>query len=400
MADKRGGTTHGIWTSANVVTCVRVVLVPVWVGLALGVGPAVSAEGDLGWWLGAAATLLYVLIALTDKLDGYLARSRGEVTNFGKFLDPIADKLAVVSALVVLQSWGLVSPWVTVIVVAREFLVSGLRMVLASEGVVVAAGNLGKWKTATTMVAIIALLLSVTVPSFPVALPLQLVGVFLMGVAVVLTIWSGADYFWRSRKALFTDESFEGEGTADASAGEVASASASVEEQKAPTWDDCVARARQALDAARAAHMSVGTAESCTGGLVEGALTAVPGSSEVVKGAIGSYACSVKHAVLGVSDEVLDGVGPVSPECAEQMAVGACRALGCDLSVSVTGIAGPGGAEPGKPVGLVWFGSRGAAGVRSESVVFPGDRAEVRLRAVMHALDLLLEACERVGDSR
>ena len=104
--------------------------------------------------------------------------------------------------------------------------------------------------------------------------------------------------------------------------------------------------------------------------------------------------------MLGVSDEVLDGVGPVSPECAEQMAEGACRALGCDLSVSVTGIAGPGGAEPGKPVGLVWFGSRDAAGVRSESVVFPGDRAEVRLRAVMHALDLLLEACERVGDSR
>lgn len=396
MADKRSATTHGIWTSANVVTCVRVVLVPVWVGLALGVGPAVSAEGDLGWWLGAAATLLYVLISLTDKLDGYLARSRGEVTNFGKFLDPIADKLAVVSALVVLQTWGLVSPWVAVIVVAREFLVSGLRMVLASEGVVVAAGNLGKWKTATTMVAIIALLLSVTVPSLIVALPLQLVGVFLMGVAVVLTIWSGADYFWKSRRALFADESFEGEGTADASAGEVGSD----EEEQAPTWDDCVARATQVLDAARAAHVSVGTAESCTGGLVEAALTAVPGSSEVVKGAIGSYACSVKHAVLGVSDEVLDGVGPVSPECAEQMAEGACRALGCDLGVSVTGIAGPGGAEPGKPVGLVWFGSRDADGVRSESVVFPGDRAEVRLRAVMHALDLLLEACERVGDSR
>ncbi|WP_307739106.1 CDP-diacylglycerol--glycerol-3-phosphate 3-phosphatidyltransferase [uncultured Parolsenella sp.] len=396
MADKRSATTHGIWTSANVVTCVRVVLVPVWVGLALGVGPAVSAEGDLGWWLGAAATLLYVLISLTDKLDGYLARSRGEVTNFGKFLDPIADKLAVVSALVVLQTWGLVSPWVAVIVVAREFLVSGLRMVLASEGVVVAAGDLGKWKTATTMVAIIALLLSVTVPSLIVALPLQLVGVFLMGVAVVLTIWSGADYFWKSRRALFADESFEGEGTADASAGEVGSD----EEEQAPTWDDCVARATQVLDAARAAHVSVGTAESCTGGLVEAALTAVPGSSEVVKGAIGSYACSVKHAVLGVSDEVLDGVGPVSPECAEQMAEGACRALGCDLGVSVTGIAGPGGAEPGKPVGLVWFGSRDADGVRSESVVFQGDRAEVRLRAVMHALDLLLEACERVGDSR
>ena len=394
------GASGSIWTPANVVTCARVVLVPVWVALALGAGPASGASDQLGWWVGVGATALYVLIALTDKLDGYLARSRGEVTNFGKFLDPIADKLTVVSALVVLQSWGLVSPWVPVIVVAREFLVSGLRMVVASEGVVVAASSLGKWKTATTMTAIVMLLASVSGLPFPVALPLQVAGVALMAVAVVLTVWSGADYFWKSRHALFADERREGavrdeggeDGAVDeAPAGEDCGAARAGED--APTWDGCVALAAEVLEAARARGLTLGTAESCTGGLVEGALTAVPGSSDVVMGAIGSYACSVKRAVLGVSDEVLDSVGPVSPECAAEMARGARRALGCRVSVSVTGIAGPGGAEPGKPVGLVWFGVSGPAGERTESVTFPGDRSEVRLRAVMHALGLLREAC-------
>ena len=164
---------------------------------------------------------------------------------------------------------------------------------------------------------------------------------------------------------------------------------ASASSVMAPTWDDAVSLAAETLAAARSRGQSVGTAESCTGGLVEGALTAVPGSSDVVRGAIGSYACSVKHEVLGVDQDVIDGVGPVSPECAQQMATGARKALGCDLAVSVTGIAGPGGAEPGKPVGYVWFGLAGPDGVRTECVTFPGDRSEVRLRAVMHALGML-----------
>lgn len=386
----------GIWTPANVVTCVRVVLVPVWVALALWAGPAMVAEGAMHA-VGVGATVLYVLVALTDKLDGYLARSRGEVTTFGKFLDPIADKLVVVSALLVLMSWGLVSPWVPIVVIAREFLVSGLRMVVASGGTVVAASNLGKWKTATTMTAIVLLLASVSVPfgALGLAFALQMSGLVLMGVAVVLTVWSGLDYFWKSREALFADEEYESAGSAPeppaAPAASDAAAPNGVDD--AVTWDDAVRLAGRVLDRAREAGVMVGTAESCTGGLVEGALTAVPGSSDVVKGAIGSYACSVKHAVLGVDDAVLDSVGPVSPECAAQMAKGARTALGCDLAVSVTGIAGPGGAEPGKPVGFVWFGVSSPAGTKTESVTFSGDRAEVRLKAVVHALRLLEGAC-------
>ena len=385
-----GSARQGIWTPANVVTCVRVVLVPVWVALALWAGPAMVASGAM-YWAGVGATVLYALVALTDKLDGYLARSRNEVTTFGKFLDPIADKLVVVSALLVLMDWGLVSPWVPIVVVAREFLVSGLRMVVASGGTVVAASNLGKWKTATTMVAVLLLLASVSFPvdAFTVALVLQVTGLVLMAAAVVLTVWSGVDYFWKSRTALFADEDYEpgSPEVAPAAPADLSSGS------DAPTWSDATALAARVLDAARGRGLTVGTAESCTGGLVEGALTAVPGSSDVVKGAIGSYACSVKHAVLGVDEAILDSVGPVSPECAAAMAEGARSALGCDLAVSVTGIAGPGGAEPGKPVGLVWFGVSDANGTRTESVTFPGDRSEVRLRAVMHALGLLLGRC-------
>ena len=99
----------------------------------------------------------------------------------------------------------------------------------------------------------------------------------------------------------------------------------------APSWDDCVLGAASALDAARASGVTLGCAESCTGGLVAGALTAVAGSSDVMRGGVVSYAIPVKHEVLGVSSEVLDepGVGAVSGECAEQMAEGARRVLGC-----------------------------------------------------------------------
>lgn len=150
---------------------------------------------------------------------------------------------------------------------------------------------------------------------------------------------------------------------------------------------------------ASAARLTVGTAESCTGGLVAGAITSVPGASDVVRGGVVSYAIPVKHDVLGVADEVIDGVGVVSAECAAQMAKGARRVLGCDVSVSVTGIAGPGGEEPGKPVGTVWMGLATPSGTRTFCDLFAGDRAEVRLAAVRRAVDLLREGVMESRDS-
>ena len=137
-----------------------------------------------------------------------------------------------------------------------------------------------------------------------------------------------------------------------------------------------------------------GTAESCTGGGVGSAITAVPGSSAVFMGGVISYDNSVKQGVLGVSPETLATVGAVSPETAEQMAVGARKLLKVDYAVSVTGIAGPDGGSAEKPVGLVWFGIATPNGVKTEKRIFPGNRAEVRAATVEHALSLLLAAAE------
>ena len=183
----------GIWTPANIVTMVRVALVPLWLLLAELSSPV--SEGAVSW-SALAVAFLYVIISLTDKVDGYLARSRNEVTAFGKFLDPIADKLAVIVSLCYLLEVGDVSTWVLFIVILREFLVSGLCMVVANEGVVVAASNLGKAKTAITMMAICGLLFSraLAMPVFG-FIPLDVISQALLIAAVVITAWSGIDYF-------------------------------------------------------------------------------------------------------------------------------------------------------------------------------------------------------------
>jgi len=139
----------------------------------------------------------------------------------------------------------------------------------------------------------------------------------------------------------------------------------------------------------KANGLTCGTAESCTGGGVGSAITGVPGSSAVFAGGIISYANDIKERVLGVSAETLATVGAVSSESAAQMAKGARELLRVDLAVSLTGIAGPDGGSPEKPVGLVWFGLATPNGVRTEKAIFRGDREAVRAQAVTHALGML-----------
>ena len=146
--------------------------------------------------------------------------------------------------------------------------------------------------------------------------------------------------------------------------------------------------------------LTCATAESCTGGGVGYAITGVAGSSAVFMGGIISYDNSVKHGVLGVSEEVLSTKGAVSSECATAMAEGARRLLKTDLAVSITGIAGPGGGSAEKPVGLVWFGLASTTGVTAEKKVFPGDREAVRTAAVEHALNLLLTEADATCGER
>jgi nicotinamide-nucleotide amidase len=147
------------------------------------------------------------------------------------------------------------------------------------------------------------------------------------------------------------------------------------------------------LGACRAKGLRLATAESCTGGMVAAALTDIAGSSDVVERGLVTYSNTAKSELLAVPPELIAAHGAVSGEVAAAMAAGALARAPVDLAVSVTGIAGPGGASPAKPVGLVWFGIAAKGDdAATESRVFPGDRGVVRRAATRRALELLLAA--------
>ena len=138
--------------------------------------------------------------------------------------------------------------------------------------------------------------------------------------------------------------------------------------------------------------LTVGTAESCTGGLVAGCLTAVPGSSSVVRGGVVSYVNDVKMKSLDVPENAFVDGSAVCEDVAVAMARGAASELGADVACSVTGIAGPGGEEPGKPVGTVWIGISSSGNAFAKEFHFKGNRENVRAQATQAALEMILEA--------
>jgi nicotinamide-nucleotide amidase len=153
---------------------------------------------------------------------------------------------------------------------------------------------------------------------------------------------------------------------------------------------EILTRAQSVLDACRARGWHIATAESCTGGLVAGALTAIAGSSDVVERGFVTYSNEAKAELLGVSPKTIAAHGAVSVETAAAMARGAIGHAPVDLAISVTGIAGPGGGSAEKPVGLVLYGlARRDGRCRTECRVFPGDRSAVRQAALEVALGLL-----------
>lgn len=193
---------------ANKLTLIRIVFVPLFLIF------MVVNDIPYGTFI---ATIIFILASITDKLDGYIARSRNQITNFGKFMDPLADKLLVTTALIVLVGLGTIPSWTVVIIIAREFAVSGLRSIAAAEGKVIAASWWGKIKTVIQMIAIILLLLQVSVEesvyfmnlvnnnniinfiinSFP---------IFVLYVAVIITVISGYDYFNKNKNVISTNK--------------------------------------------------------------------------------------------------------------------------------------------------------------------------------------------------
>lgn len=403
-------THERLWTPANIVTLIRICGVPLFVIAIISPWPAwFPAWSEAELWKPWIATGIFILLAATDGLDGYLARSRGEVTNLGKFMDPLADKILVAAALLALIELSVLPSWVALVILCREFIVSGIRMVAASQGVVIAASWYGKAKTVTQIVAIVLFLVkdSHMVGSISAVFndKLYLISWAVMIVALLLTIISMLDYFVKAKELLgFTRLAVENRSQFAQGFSETNSSESSIQKETTQALDSATAAlieptaleqlACDVLVYAKQTSKSLGTAESCTGGLIAATLTSIPGSSHSVFGGIVSYSNDVKHSELGVSRETLDLFGAVSEQTAIQMAQGARKQLDVDVAVSVTGIAGPDGATLDKPIGTVWISIADAGITFSQLQHFAGSREQIRLQTVRTALELMRDVLQ------
>lgn len=174
-------------TLASKITLIRVAFIPLFMVLMYISG----GQPGLFLWLSLA---VFIIASLTDYVDGQIARKQNQVTDFGKFLDPLADKLLVIAAMVIFCEWGLFPGWAMMIVLTREFAVTGLRLVAVGNGTVIAAGWSGKIKTASTMIGLCVWM------AFP---QLEVLGWLVTAVIVVTTLWSGVEYFIQNWKCLW-----------------------------------------------------------------------------------------------------------------------------------------------------------------------------------------------------
>jgi CDP-diacylglycerol---glycerol-3-phosphate 3-phosphatidyltransferase len=319
------------------------------------------------------AALLFLIFSFTDTLDGQIARRHGTVSDLGKFLDPLADKLFVLSVLIVLVQEGLVAAWVVVVIFSRELLITILRSVGASQGLVIAAAPMGKTKTAMQMVAVVLLILQ---RPYPILVTLADLAV---GIAIIFTIGSGIDYLWRFRHVIWP------------AADERPRVSPSGGAPGAESPVDPLARELGSL--LTKGRLTLSVAESCTGGLLGALITDQPGSSAYFLGGVIAYADEVKRAQLGVPATLLTQRGAVSQEVAVAMAEGVRSRFGTTLGASITGVAGP-DAEGAKPVGLTYIAVASPRGTAGHEYMFSGDRWSNRRQAAGQALRLLIEAAQ------
>lgn len=174
-------------TTASKITMVRVVMIPAYM-ITMYLSHGVR---NIWMWISLA---IFVIASLTDYVDGQIARKCHQVSDFGKFLDPLADKLLVIAAMTIYCEWGVFPAWALMIILTREFAVTGLRLVAVGKGKVIAAGWSGKVKTASTMVGLIAMM----------ALPgISILNGIVIGVIVVTTVYSGVEYFIQNWKCLW-----------------------------------------------------------------------------------------------------------------------------------------------------------------------------------------------------
>ena len=174
-------------TTASKITLVRVAMIPAYMATMYASG------GNAGMWM-YISLLIFIVASLTDFVDGYIARHYNQTTDFGKFLDPLADKLLTIAAMAMFCEWGVFPAWALMVILTREFAVSGLRMVASQKGSVIAAGWSGKVKTASTMVGLCAMM------AFP---GIAVLNTVVIAMIVLTTLYSGVEYFVQNWKCLW-----------------------------------------------------------------------------------------------------------------------------------------------------------------------------------------------------
>lgn len=183
-----------VFNIPNTLSLIRVFLAPlVLLFLSLRIDTPIVFFPSLSWG-DALAAIVFIIAAITDSLDGYIARKHHLITTLGKFIDPLADKVLVIAAMLALIELGRVPAWIVMVIITREFVVTGLRLVAAAEGVVIAASKGGKLKTVTQIIALSMLILNV--PG----------GMIVMWLAMILTVWSGMEYLINGSKILASDK--------------------------------------------------------------------------------------------------------------------------------------------------------------------------------------------------
>ncbi len=176
---------------ANKITLLRIFLVPIFMFFLL-------TNFSFGGYAAYIAAIIFIVAAATDGLDGYIARKRKQVTNFGKIIDPLADKLLVTAALISLVELNKLSSWIVMIIISRDFIVTSLRIVAISEGINIAASIWGKVKTISQIIAIASLLLN-NYPFVIIGFPFDKIAIL---IAVILTIYSGLDYLIKNWEVI------------------------------------------------------------------------------------------------------------------------------------------------------------------------------------------------------
>lgn len=317
--------------------------------------------------------VIFVIAASTDTLDGYLARKNNQITDLGKFLDPIADKMLVNATLIYLAvpqyfSQNLnqiqISLYVVIIFIVRDLVVDTVRLMAAKKNIVLAANIYGKLKTIFQMIALpIILLNGYPFSYFDYNFPKGLrIADFFVYLALFFSVLSGIIYVVQNKK-VFLSESKEVD----------------------------LKKIDELFKLCEEKHLTFGSVESFTGGLFASSITSVPGSSKYFLGTIVSYNPLIKEEIVGVSEETIDKYSVVSKEVATEMVINGTIKLHSDICVSFTGNAGPSVDKGNKPVGLIFIGIKYKDKIEVLEYTLKGERNDIRKEACNIAIEKIIE---------